>query len=140
MLESAARTVDPAARRSARSRADADDPENRIRAAFALPNHAPLPKVSRETLAQYHEYLTQKLSFPFQAFYAETTPPVRHLVHYVKVVGVSDSVRRQRYGMFCKAECENASLELALADLGIREDDPNFQLVEDYLSWLWDNA
>jgi hypothetical protein len=123
-----------------RSSGKPNGPEDRIRAIFALPEHAPLPKVGKESLVQYHEYLTARLTFPFQAFYAETAPPVRHLVHYVTVVGVSDSPLRHRYGMFCKVEGENKSMELPLCDLGIREDDPNFQLIEDYLSWLWDSG
>jgi hypothetical protein len=115
----------------------ADTEEDRIRAAFALSNDAPLPKVSKETLLQYHEYLTQQLSFPFQALYAETTPPVRQIVRYVTVIGLSDSVRRRMYGLFCKVQIENAVVELPLADLGIHDNEPNRQLIDDYLHWLW---
>ena len=111
--------------------------EDRIREVFALPNGAPLPKVGKESLLQYHQYLAEKLSFPFPALYAETTPPVRQIVRYITVVGLSDSERRRLYGLFCKVRIGEAIVELPLADLGIREDDPNHQLVDDYLHWLW---
>jgi hypothetical protein len=120
-----------------RSPRPADNEDDRIRAVFALPGGASLPKVSKETLLQYHEYLTQKLSFPFQALYAETQPPVRQLVRYATVIGLSDSVQRRLYGLFCKVQIDEAVVELPLADLGIRDDDPNRQLIDDYLHWLW---
>lgn len=116
-----------------------DHEEDRIRTAFALPSHAPLPKVSRETLSQYHSYLAQKLTFPFPALYAETTPPVRQIVRYVVVLGLSDSQLRRQYGLFCKVQMDDRVTELPLADLGIQEQDPNRQLIDDYLHWLWNS-
>ena len=119
--------------------ANGNKEEDRIRTAFALPPDAAVPKVGKETLLKYHEYLAKSLSFPFQALYAETTPPVKQLVRYVTVVGLSDSARRRLYGLFCKVRIDNAELELPLADLGIQENDPNRQLIDDYLHWLWNN-
>ena len=111
--------------------------ENRIRLAFGLAGHMPLPAVNKETVAQYHQYLLRKLSFPFQALYAETVPPVKQIVRYVNVVGPSDDAKRRQFGLFCKVEVGDRTLELPLAELGMREDDPNRQLVDDYLEWLW---
>ena len=119
--------------------ANRDREEDRIRAVFALSADAAVPKVGKETLLQYHEYLAKKLSFPFQALYAETTPPVKQLVRYVTVVGLSDSARRRLYGLFCKVRIDGAEQELPLADLGIQESDPNRQLIDDYLYWLWNS-
>lgn len=114
--------------------------EDRIQGVFGLSNDAPLPKVSKDSLAKYHEYLLGKLSFPFSALYVESTPPVRQLVRYVTVVGLSDSERRRLYGLFCKVEIDGTVLEMPLAELGMREDDPNRQLVDDYVHWLWNNS
>ena len=41
--------------RAAAKRTDSE--EDRIRAVFALPAHASLPKVSKEATLRYHEYL-----------------------------------------------------------------------------------
>lgn len=111
--------------------------EDRIRAVFSLPPHAALPPVSKDTLPQYHEYLAGKLSFPFQALYIESTPPVKQLVRYVTVVGLSDSLRRRMFGLFCKVQVDETTVELPLAELGLRDEDPNCQLVDDYCQWLW---
>lgn len=113
--------------------------EDRIRKAFGLPPHAALPRVDKETLARYHEYLQQQLAFPFQALYAETAPPVKQIVRYVNVIGLSDNPRRRQYGLFCKVQLGDAVTELPLADMGMQENDPNRQLVDDYLYWLWNS-
>lgn len=116
-----------------------DTEEDRIRTVFGLPGHSPLPEVGKDSLLKYHEYLTEKLTFPFQALYAEINPPVRQLVRYVAVVGLSDSPNRRRYGLFCKVQLGEDLLEVALADLGMPEDSPVQQLVDDYLYWLWNS-
>lgn len=111
--------------------------EDRVRAVFGPSNDVPWPQVNKDTLRQYHEYLLGKLSFPFPALYTETTPPVRQIVRYVTVLGLSDDVRRRLYGLFCKVQIEDDVVELPLADMGLGEDDPNRQLVDDYTYWLW---
>lgn len=116
-----------------------DTQEDRVRIVFGLPADASLPTVSKDTLPKYHEYLLGKLSFPFQALYIESTPPVEQLVRYVMVVGLSDSVRRRMYGLFCKVQFDGATIEVPLAELGMREEDPNCQLVDDYCHWLWNS-
>jgi len=115
------------------------DEEDRIRAVFGLPSQAPLPKVSKETLLQYHDYLLGRLSFPFQALYTETTPPVRQIIRYVSVIGLSESRTRRNYGLFCKVELDDAVVELPLSELAVKEDAPNRQLIDDYLYWLWNS-
>lgn len=116
----------------------AEREEDRIRQVFKLPAHAPIPRVGKETLQQYHEYLAEKLTFPFKALYAETKPPVRQLVRYLTVLGMSDDVRRRQFGLFCKVRLDDdQETELPLADLGIQADDPNRELIDDYLYWLW---
>jgi hypothetical protein len=116
-----------------------DTEEDRIRAAFGLPGHAPLPKLSKETLAKYHEFLLGKLTFPFQALYVESAPPLTQLVRYVSVIGLSENPRRRMYGLFCKVQVDDRVVELPLAELGMREEDPNCQLVDDYVYWLWNS-
>ena len=115
------------------------DEENRVRAVFELPSHVPLPSVGKETLLKYHEYLACRLSFPFPALYAETVPPVKQVVRYVNVIGLSDNARRRQYGLFCKVDLGDRIVELPLSEMGMREDDPNRQLVDDYLYWLWNS-
>jgi hypothetical protein len=67
----------------------------------------------------------------------ETPPPVRPLVRYVTVLGLSDDIKRRLYGLFCKVRIDDGIVELPLADMGLQDDDPNRQLVDDYMCWLW---
>jgi len=116
-----------------------DNEDDRIRLVFGLPSQSPLPTVGKDTVAKYHEYLLGKLSFPFRALYAETAPPVSQIVRYVNVVGPSENASRRQYGLFCKVELGDRIVELPLSELGMRDDDPNRQLVDDYLYWLWNS-
>lgn len=113
------------------------DEEDRIRAVFGLPDQAPLPKVNKETLRRYHDYLLGRLSFPFPALYAETAPPVRQIMRYVSVIGLSESRTRRHYGLFCRVQLDDKVVELPLSEMAVKEDAPNRQLIDDYLYWLW---
>lgn len=111
-----------------------DTEESRIARVFGLTASEALPRVNRDTLLTYRQFLAAKVSFPFEALYAETKPLVRQLVHYVTVVGLVD---RTEDGLFCVAHSPLGLRELPLAELGIREGDPNHQLLDDYAYWFW---
>jgi hypothetical protein len=114
-----------------------DDDQGRIRAVFGLSDHAPIPKVSNETLLVYRDFLLANLSFPFEALYAETTPPVRRLFRCVAVVGLSDTVPHRLQTLLCRVRNGSQEVEIPLAELGIREDNPNHRLVDDFAHWYW---
>ena len=88
------------------------------------------------TLLKYREFLAANLSFPFEALYAETTPPVRQLFRYVTVIGLSDAPDRLN-GLLCKVPGSQGEVEMPLAELGVPEVNPNHQLVDDYAYWFW---
>ena len=122
-----------------RRRAAAETPEDRIRRVFQLGHGEPLPGVSEETLRRYHQYLLAKLSFPFDALYCRDDVASRQLVQYIRVVGLSEEVRIRRdnrHGVVCKAHNRDHAIELPLAELGVREENPNCQLIDDYAYWF----
>jgi hypothetical protein len=113
--------------------------DDRIRRAFGLSDEAPLPLVGEETLAAYYDYLVATLAMPFEAIYCPTSGDLRQLIHYVRVTELADprQVRKQSpHGLVCKARNTKAVLSLPLAELGVREDDPNCQLLDDYAYWF----
>ncbi len=112
-----------------------DDQLARIQAVFGLPEDAPLPRVDRDTLRRYHRYLTQRLSMPFEALHAETRPPVRQLVRCVYVVGILDVEDHVCDGLLCELQNANGR-GLPLAEVGVREDAPNYELIDDYAYWF----
>lgn len=116
-----------------------ETPEDRIRRVFQLAPDAPLPGVTEATLRQYHEYLLLNLAFPFEALYCRDDVASRQLVQYIRVVGLTEEVRIRcdnRHGVLCKAHNRDHAIELPLAALGVREENPNCQLIDDYAYWF----
>jgi hypothetical protein len=112
--------------------------EGRIRKVFGLSEESPLPPVREDTLAAYHAYLADHLSLPFDALCCENGVEVRQLVHYIQIIELLPPRKNRSgslQGLCCKARNHKATLELSLAECGVREDNPNCQLVDDYAYW-----
>ncbi len=109
----------------------------RIQAVFGLPADAPLPAVNLHTLDLYRDYLLSHLAFPFEALCAEKNPPVRHLVRYIRVLGLREVAGHVSEGLLCDVEGIPHVKRLLLAEIGIREDNENHQLVDDYAYWFY---
>ncbi len=113
--------------------------EDRIRRVFALAEAAPLPAVSDQALATYYDYLATNLSLPFDALHCPTGGEMRQLIHYVHVTELMDpAASPARNCMACSARrrTRKRSCNLPLADLGVRDENPNCQLIDDYAYWF----
>jgi hypothetical protein len=113
--------------------------DDRIRKVFGLSEDAPIPPVRAETLAVYFDHLSAQLSLPFEAMYCQNSGKVRHLIHYVQVTELLDprhSRNRTIYGLFGKARYDGKEMELPLTELGVMEDHPNCQTIDDYAYWF----
>ena len=111
----------------------------RIRKIFGLPDKAPLPRVGDETLAAYYDYLAAQLSLPFEALYCQNDGEMRQLIHYVRVTELTDprqSRNRNLHGLSCTVQDLRETVELPLTELGVREENPNSQLIDDYAYWF----
>jgi hypothetical protein len=111
----------------------------RLRAALGFRGES-LPLVSEETLSRYYNYLSTNLSLAFTACYPE---PKNSREAVENRCGVLELVDPAKYlgdgfdGIFCKIRKGTCELNVPLIDLHLPEDDPNFQLIEDYWFWLW---
>ena len=110
---------------------------DRLRQVFGLRGGARLPQVNPATLRTYHEYLRPRLTIPFAA---DHCPPSDRRVRTVLVVGLR-SLKKPgadlSRGLYCVARDRDMAVELPLVDLEVPDDDPNFQLLEDYWYWVW---
>jgi len=113
-----------------------DGEEDRIRAIFGLSAGVPLPRVTSHTLGKYHAHLSTRLSFPFRALYAETRAPIVHLVRYIFVVRLLNPAGPVSRGILCRVEALSETTELPLVEIGVPEDDPNSQLLDDFAYWF----
>ena len=112
-----------------------DNHSDRIRMVFGLTSDDALPKADEEAHRHYFDYLKAHLSFPFKAEYWPSTAigPLKR--GWLTVVGFADPPLDQDAGIVCEARSRKDEFQVALADLHVDEDDPNFQHVEDYTDW-----
>jgi hypothetical protein len=113
--------------------------EDRIRKVFGVADEAPLPPVDDGALTVYFDHLAASLAMPFEALYCQNGGEMRQLIHYVRVTELLDPRQARNHnlhGLFCKAENLKEGWELPLAELGVRDDNPNCQLIDDYAYWF----
>ena len=113
--------------------------ENRIKVALGLPMDRVVPKVNRQMLSRYYEYLSANLRFPFIAHYPEPSnaPEEREFRCVVSGLLPPETLGDEFDGLFCKVRKEKCKLNLPLIELVVPQKSSNFQLIEDYWYWLW---
>ena len=116
-------------------------PNQRDRIIEALgPMRQHLPIVDEETLSRYFRYLTVTLSFPFTAHYPAPKNSLEEQQDRCLVLALLDPINDicdEFDGIFCKTRKENFEVNLPLIELEIPQDNPNFELIEDYWFWFW---
>jgi hypothetical protein len=111
--------------------------EDRIREVFGLPAGVPLPRVTVQSLGKYHAYLSAELNLSFRALYADTRPPVTRLIRHITVVRLLSLGGPVSRGITCRIEGIPDLIEAPLMDIGVRDDDSNAQLVDDFAYWFF---
>lgn len=115
------------------------DQEGRIRRVFGVPEDATIPPVAEATLATYHDFLIDNLAFPFDALVCQHDGESGHLIGYVKIVGLVDPRSRRNHvvqGLVASAENHKSDMRKPLAEIGVQEDNPNCELIDDYSYWF----
>jgi hypothetical protein len=118
---------------------DLNDQEGRIRAALGLA-WGPLPDVQTKWLHRYYRYLTENLSLPFDAEYAEDVAGYRQVVSPITVIALlhpDAHGRHEDFGLLCRAKRGQQIIEVPLADVELADNSPNSRLIDDYWYWFW---
>jgi len=108
-----------------------EEAERRVAQIFGVsPGHA-LPKVSQQTLQQYHAYLQANLSLPFDA-------QDRHgPIEVAALVPVQECPYLELYGLFYRGMQGRQMIEMPLAELeAVQDGGTNEQLLADYRWWF----
>ena len=98
------------------------------------------PSVDEETLSQYYNYLSARMSFPFAAHYPEprsSLEEVQYRCTGLELLDPTNDMYDDFDGIFCKTRKGKYEINLPLIELEIPQDSPNFQLIEDYWFWFW---
>ena len=99
-----------------------------------------LPGVSDKTLSKYYRYLAANLSLPFRARYPEAATPLEAINYACTVLKLLDPAEYPSddfSGIFCTVRKSGALVNLPLVELELSDDNPNFQLIEDFWYWFW---
>lgn len=117
------------------------DQDDRIRAVFGLSSDDPLPEANEKTLCQYHRYLADHLTFPFDATYTREAGFMQDRSDAGTVGSLrSTEPADDMYGLFCTARHERHQIDVPLADIEVKQGNPNRQLVKDYSTWFVNNG
>jgi len=113
--------------------------EKRVARILGVKAGKELPNVSKKTLKIYHSYFNKNLSFPFNAEYSVETGPLEDTYYDIKVTGLlepEESPDLEFYGLFCKGKQGRGKIEIPLAEVTVKQEDKNKQLIEDYCMWF----
>lgn len=112
--------------------------EERIAQVFSVSGISEIPKVSRETLEAYHSYLSENLSFPFEAKYRKESFPSDEILD-VKITGLSEIDEYEvevGYGLICEGKEEGRKIQAPLDMITVTQEGENKQHIEDYSVWF----
>ena len=117
-----------------------DNDEKRVAYILGVKKGNKLPDVSMKTLKLYHSYLSENLLFSFDANYLQETGPFEKTCYDIKVTGLlsldghSDF---EFYGLLCKGKQRRRKIVIPIAEVEVKQQGKNKQLIEDYRMWFW---
>jgi hypothetical protein len=115
------------------------DQDDRIKMVVGLTSDDPVPDVQEATLLRYYRYLTENLSFPFEAEYSEETADgfITHRVQVLQLLDPNEFDDDDFYGLLCEAREGRYKLYIPFAEVEVKKKDTNYRLVSDYSYWFW---
>ena len=123
-----------------------DDARRRLMPVFGLTEEEDFPPVKANYLEMIYDDIVNKISFPFQAEHAvhfQDSPEqeIRDIeIH--EIIDPDNDEFPPGHGLWCKGFGNNPGgrepITLPLAEVVIKQDDPNYHWIEDYCIWFWE--
>jgi hypothetical protein len=111
-----------------------EEDERRVAEILGVQAGQRLPAVSRQTLRQYHAYLTANLEFPFTAEVEDLDGEAT--MH--SLFALNDCPDLTFYGLFVRGNQGRRLIEIPIATIEeVKDEGTNKQLIEDYCLWFW---
>ena len=112
----------------------ADNQIDRISMVFGLTSNDPLPYDSEATELIYFKYLKANLTFPFAA---RSFDPIKDRKRDLTVTGMcEDFPIDEGFGVVCDVLDGGEKAQMPLSELEVDPDNPNYQMVDDYITWF----
>ena len=114
--------------------------EKRVAKILGLKDGDGFSEVSDETLKVYRNYLSKNLAFPFEAEYSCETGPLEDTYYDINVIDILDINKCSDltfYGLFCRGKQGRRKIVVPLAEVEVKQEGRNKQLIKDYRSWFW---
>ena len=118
-----------------------EEQERNIRKIFKLKESDELPSVTNKSLQIYYEYLKENLVFPFVGMYYVEVGPFEDKEYKLVIVQIEPFIKLDDdfYGLIVQGKEGGRKMIVPLGDIEIKEEGPNRDLVEEYLTWFWNN-
>ena len=111
-----------------------DNQIDRICMVFGLTSDDPLPDDSEATELTYFNYLKANLTFPFAARFFD---PIRSRKWDMTVTGMCEDFPIDKgFGVVCDVLTGGKKTQMPLSELEVAPDNPNHQVVDDYITWF----
>lgn len=96
-----------------------------------------VPDVNGETLKVYFDFLNKHLTFPIKGNFTRETGSFKHVTHNI-LLGNLENIDEEFYGIFAEGIEKGKTVVIPLAEFEFeKENDINFQLIDDYKTWFW---
>jgi hypothetical protein len=114
-----------------------DEQEQQILRIFQLQKN--LPEVAIDALEKYFTFLTKNLLFPIQGTFDQETGPLKHTKYPITIKHLLEDIDKF-YGIYAEGAAGKKHVEIPLTDFDCNTTDHrNYQLIDDYKTWFWNN-
>lgn len=100
------------------------------------------PDINGQNLEIIYDHLLATVSFPFNAEFAMPNPEQGgEIILEIEIDGIQDPDLTDdilKHGLICQALNQGEPFKVPLAEIVIKQDDPNYHHIEDYCIWYWE--
>ncbi|MDH4199631.1 MAG: hypothetical protein OEV66_04545 [Spirochaetia bacterium] len=116
--------------------------KERLNPVFGMSPEEDWPEINGQNMEIIFDHLISAASFPFPAEFSMPDPEKGgETITDIMVENILDPDSTEAidsYGLICDAHDEKGSFKVPLSEIVIKQDDPNYHLIEDYCIWYWE--
>ena len=95
-------------------------------------------EVNKKSIDSCFQYLSKALIFPISGEVSQETGSFKERT-FKLVLHTICHTEDDFYGILAEGKSEHKAVVIALAEFSANESDTNYQLIEDYKDWFWNN-